>query len=77
MNLALVHDRLQIKSFWEERINTECQHVESEEQRRNKSSLKKLREEWLVRLEKRNKNLKNLNDSYIRKAKAEKSAERT
>jgi len=41
MNLALVHDRLQIKSFWEERINTECQHAETEEQRRNRSSLKK------------------------------------
>ncbi|KAM6930946.1 protein FAM240B-like [Xenentodon cancila] len=77
MNLALVHDRLQIKSFWEGRINTECQHAENEEQRMNKSALKKLREEWLVRLENRNKHLKNLNDNFIKKVKMEKSADQT
>ncbi|XP_075323175.1 protein FAM240B [Odontesthes bonariensis] len=70
MNVALVHDRLQIKSFWEERINIDGQHAESEERRRNKSSLKKLRDEWTVRLEKRNKNLKLFNDSYVKKLKA-------
>ncbi|KAA8592875.1 protein FAM240B [Etheostoma spectabile] len=72
MNLALVHDRLHIKTFWEKKINTECQHVESEEQRKNKSALEKLRAEWLVRLENRTKHLKNL-DKYAKKVKVEKS----
>ncbi|KAF1388992.1 hypothetical protein PFLUV_G00068800 [Perca fluviatilis] len=76
MNLALVHDRLHIKTFWEKKINTECQHVESEEQRKNKSALEKLRAEWLVRLENRTKHLKNL-DKYARKVKVEKSADQT
>uniref|UniRef100_A0A3Q3DZ51 Family with sequence similarity 240 member A n=1 Tax=Labrus bergylta TaxID=56723 RepID=A0A3Q3DZ51_9LABR len=58
MNLALIHDRNHIKTFWEKRIDSECQHVESEGQRRNKSALK-LRGEWLVRLENRTKHLKN------------------
>lgn len=41
MNLALIHDRLHIKSFWEKRINADCQYAENEEQRMNKSALKK------------------------------------
>ncbi|XP_029016550.1 protein FAM240B isoform X2 [Betta splendens] len=69
MNLALIHDRLHIKSFWEKKINAECQHVEREQQRRSSSALSKLRGEWLVRLENRNKHLKNLNDSFVKKAK--------
>ncbi|XP_044053490.1 protein FAM240B [Siniperca chuatsi] len=77
MNLALIHDRLHIKSFWEKRINNQCQHAESEEQRVNKSALNKLREEWLVRLENRTKHLKSLNDNYVRKVKMEKSADQT
>ncbi|XP_051250292.1 protein FAM240B isoform X2 [Dicentrarchus labrax] len=77
MNVALIHDRLHIKTFWEKRINNDCEHAESEEQRKEKSALKKLRSEWLVRLENRTKHLKNLNDNYIRKTKTEKSAEQT
>ncbi|XP_069378982.1 protein FAM240C [Paralichthys olivaceus] len=71
MNLALIHDRLHIKTFWEKKINSECQFAENEEQRMNKSALNKLRGEWLVRLENRNKNLKLLNDSYVKKVKTE------
>lgn len=41
MNLALIHDRLHIKTFWEKRINAEGQYAETEEQRRNKSALQK------------------------------------
>ncbi|XP_071340190.1 protein FAM240B isoform X2 [Trachinotus anak] len=41
MNLALIHDRLYIKTFWEKRIDTQCQNLENEEQRMNKSALKK------------------------------------
>ncbi|XP_076585873.1 protein FAM240B isoform X2 [Chaetodon auriga] len=77
MNLALIHDRLHIKTFWEKRISNQCQHVESEEQRMEKSALKKLRGEWLVRLENRTKHLKSLNDNYVRKVKTEKSADQT
>ncbi|XP_061586149.1 protein FAM240B [Cololabis saira] len=73
MNVALVHDRLQIKSLWEDRINTECQDVENEEKRMNKSALEKLRGEWLVRLDSRNKNLKSLNENLIKKVKKGKS----
>ncbi|XP_020782599.1 protein FAM240B [Boleophthalmus pectinirostris] len=71
MNLALVHDRLHIKSFWEKRINDDTEHAQTEEQRRNQSALGKLRGEWLVRLEARNKHLKTLNDNFLKKPKTE------
>ncbi|XP_019109806.1 protein FAM240B [Larimichthys crocea] len=77
MNLALIHDRLHIKTFWEKRIDSQCQHAESEEQRMERSALNKLREEWLVRLENRTKHLKSLNDNYTRKMKMERSANQT
>ncbi|XP_047237393.1 protein FAM240B [Girardinichthys multiradiatus] len=77
MNLALIHDRQHINSFWENRINADNQHAETEEQRMNKSALRKLRGEWIVRLENRNKHLKKLNDSFVRKVKMEKSADQT
>ncbi|XP_058491215.1 protein FAM240B [Solea solea] len=77
MNLALIHDRLHIKTFWEKKIHCEGQDAENEEQRRNKSALKKLRDEWLVRLENRNKHLQKLNDNFIRKVKTEEAAEHT
>ncbi|XP_018519790.1 protein FAM240B [Lates calcarifer] len=77
MNLALIHDRLHIKSFWEKRINADCQYAENEEQRMNKSALKKLRGEWLVRLENRTKHLKNLNDNYVRKVNMDEAADQT
>lgn len=41
MNVALIHDRLHIKTFWEKRINADCQHAEGEERRRNRSALNK------------------------------------
>ncbi|XP_059192353.1 protein FAM240B [Centropristis striata] len=77
MNLALIHDRLHIKTFWEKRIVNDSQHAESEEQRRNRSALSKLREEWVVRLENRTKHLKSLNDNYVKKVKVEQPAEQT
>ncbi|XP_035496675.1 protein FAM240B [Scophthalmus maximus] len=77
MNLALIHDGPNVKTFWEKRINVECQQAESEEQRRNKSALTKLRGEWRVRLENRNKHLKLLSDTYVRKVKTEAAAGQT
>lgn len=41
MNAALIHDRLHIKTFWEKRINNQCEQSESEEQRLQKSALTK------------------------------------
>ncbi|XP_034548576.1 protein FAM240B [Notolabrus celidotus] len=76
MNLALIHDRLHIKTFWEKRIDSEGQYVDKEEQRKTRSALNKLRDEWVVRLENRTKHLK-LNDNYIKKVKTEKAAEQT
>ncbi|XP_075881675.1 protein FAM240B [Nelusetta ayraudi] len=77
MNLALIHDRLCIKSFWEKRISNRSQQTESEEQRMQSSALEKLRGEWVVRLENRTKHLKSLSDNYMRKPRAEKAAEQT
>nr|XP_046242504.1 protein FAM240B [Scatophagus argus]XP_046242505.1 protein FAM240B [Scatophagus argus] len=77
MNLALIHDRLHIKTFWEKKISWQSEQAESEEQRMKRSALRKLRAEWLVRLENRTKHLKNFSDSYMRKTKTEKSAELT
>uniref|UniRef100_A0A3Q3IWC8 Uncharacterized protein n=1 Tax=Monopterus albus TaxID=43700 RepID=A0A3Q3IWC8_MONAL len=59
MNVLLIHDRLHIKTLWEEKITAQCQHAEREEDRMNRSSLK-LRAEWLVRLENRTRHLKKL-----------------
>ncbi|CAL8253031.1 unnamed protein product [Boreogadus saida] len=69
MSLALIHDKDHIKNFWEKKIVAVGEHCETEEMRKSKSALRKLRGEWLVRLENRNKHLKSLNDEYSRKAK--------
>ncbi|XP_068999701.1 protein FAM240C [Embiotoca jacksoni] len=75
MNVALIHDRLHIQTFWEKRITDDSHHGNNEEQRMKCSSLNKLRAEWVVRLENRTKHLKN--DKYVRKVKTEKKAEQT
>ncbi|XP_068166240.1 protein FAM240B [Antennarius striatus] len=75
MNAALIHDRLHIKSFWEKRISNHSQHDDTEEQRMEKSALQKLRGEWIVRLEERNKHLKSLNDTFVKKSKTDESAD--
>ncbi|CAN9512811.1 unnamed protein product [Ophioblennius macclurei] len=74
MNAALIHDRLCIKTFWEKRIDDQSRHVESEEERQSRSALCKLREEWLVRLENRNRHLKNLNETFLKRTKTEPQA---
>ncbi|XP_062273044.1 protein FAM240B [Scomber scombrus] len=75
MNVALIHDRLHIKTFWEKRIDAHSENSCSEEERMNGSALQKLREEWHVRLESRTKHLKT--DNYIKKLKQDKSADET
>ncbi|KAM3610241.1 uncharacterized protein V6R79_001208 [Siganus canaliculatus] len=69
MNVALIHDRLHIQTFWEGRISRQSEQSESEERRMERSALNKLRGEWLVRLENRTKHLKSLNDGFLRKKK--------
>lgn len=42
MNVALIHDRLHIKTFWEKRIDAHSQNTLGEEERMNGSALQKL-----------------------------------
>ncbi|XP_034396583.1 protein FAM240B [Cyclopterus lumpus] len=70
MNVAKIHDRLHISTFWEKKIAGDSQHADSEEQRKRRSALKKLRGEWSVRLDNRTKHLTKLNDK-VKKVKAE------
>ncbi|KAM3867610.1 protein FAM240C [Diretmus argenteus] len=76
MNVALIHDKLFIKTFWEKKIGNHDQQLEGEEQRANRSALTKLRAEWLVRLENRTKHLKNFNN-FISKDDVAQSADQT
>ncbi|NP_001182370.1 uncharacterized protein isoform X1 [Danio rerio] len=63
MSSALIHDKLFIKTFWEQKIHNHHHVTEAEEDRMKKSALTKLRDEWLVRLETRTKHLKNFGDN--------------
>ncbi|XP_057688498.1 protein FAM240C-like [Corythoichthys intestinalis] len=63
MSVALIHDRQLIQNFWEKQIDRYQQNASGEERRINGSALHKLRSEWLVRLEKRNKHLKSLKEN--------------
>ncbi|XP_053727533.1 putative surface protein bspA-like [Synchiropus splendidus] len=70
MNVALIHDKLHIRSLWETKIHVERENVEKEEMRLKKSALCRLRAEWVVRLENRNKHLKKLDTCIQRVDKA-------
>ncbi|ROL53698.1 Protein FAM240B [Anabarilius grahami] len=63
MSSALIHDKLFIKTFWEQKIVNHSHMIEVEEDRMKKSALTKLRDEWLLRLETRTKHLKNFGDN--------------
>ncbi|XP_028851020.1 protein FAM240B [Denticeps clupeoides] len=62
MNVALIHEKLIIKSFWEQKIENHSQMAGVEEKRLQNSALSKLRDEWLHRLESRTKHLKAFSD---------------
>ncbi|CAO2596448.1 Protein FAM240B [Lemmus lemmus] len=49
----------ELKSFWEKEISKQTFYREREEDRQGKSALRKLREEWKQRLEKRLRMLDN------------------
>ncbi|XP_072537054.1 protein FAM240B [Salminus brasiliensis] len=68
MNAALIHDKLFIKTFWEQKILNHTQLTDNEEQRMKNSALSKLRDEWLIRLESRTKHLKNFSNGYSTKS---------
>ncbi|XP_062400103.1 retrotransposon-like protein 1 [Sardina pilchardus] len=75
MNLALIHEKLIIKSFWEQRIDKHSHVSETEESRMKKSALGKLRDEWLWRMEARTKHLKTFNEERLKRTKPEKQLE--
>ncbi|XP_040844795.1 protein FAM240B [Ochotona curzoniae] len=52
----------ELKSFWEKEISKQTCYRELEEDRRGRSALRKLREEWKQRLEKRLSMLDNPDD---------------
>ncbi|XP_039509117.1 protein FAM240B-like [Pimephales promelas] len=62
MSSALIHDKLFIKTFWEQKIVNHGHMRDVEEDRMKKSALTKLRDEWLERLEARTKHLKNFSN---------------
>ncbi|XP_072604018.1 protein FAM240B [Vulpes vulpes] len=62
----------ELKSFWEKEISKQTCYRELEEDRQGKSALRKLREEWKQRLEKRMQMLDNPND---KKKQAHRSAQ--
>ncbi|XP_077073690.1 protein FAM240B [Siphateles boraxobius] len=70
MSSALIHDKLFIKTFWEQKIVNHSHMREVEEGRMKKSALTKLRDEWLTRLETRTKHLKNFGDNRERNSTA-------
>ncbi|NWS21241.1 F240A protein, partial [Pachyramphus minor] len=47
------HDAEGLKNFWEKVIQEQTKQQEAEESRLSKSALNKLRQEWALRLEKR------------------------
>ncbi|XP_062854376.1 protein FAM240C [Trichomycterus rosablanca] len=70
MNPALIHDKLFIKTFWEQKILTHERKTVTEKERMKNSALSKLRDEWLVRIENRTKHLKPFNDTHAARSEA-------
>ncbi|XP_035236186.1 uncharacterized protein LOC135233536 [Anguilla rostrata] len=68
MNVALIHDKYAIKTFWERKIENHWQLTEGEQSRMKNSALSKLRGEWSKRLEIQTKHLKKAHEENMRKA---------
>ncbi|OCT97951.1 hypothetical protein XELAEV_18010179mg [Xenopus laevis] len=56
------HDADGLKNFWEKKIDKQTTEYKCEHERKNKSALSKLREEWSQRLESRINMLQSLNE---------------
>ncbi|XP_066506518.1 protein FAM240B [Hoplias malabaricus] len=69
MNLARIHDKHKLRKFWEQKIERHSQMMGNEEFRMKRSALSKLRDEWLQRLQSRDKTVnETLREEQIRKA---------
>ncbi|CAJ1071086.1 uncharacterized protein LOC117270160 isoform X1 [Xyrichtys novacula] len=68
MNVARIHDKQKLRSFWEQRIVQHTESMDEEENRMRSSSLSRLREQWLVRLDQRNQHQKSFFEERIRRA---------
>ncbi|XP_040915480.1 protein FAM240B-like [Toxotes jaculatrix] len=68
MNAARIHDKQKLKSFWEQRIVQHSGKMDDEENRMRSSALKRLREQWVVRLDQRNQHQQSFFEERIRRA---------
>ncbi|XP_056322110.1 protein FAM240C-like [Danio aesculapii] len=69
MNLARIHDKHQLKKFWEQKIESHSERMGNEDCRMKSSALSRLREEWLERLQVRNQHVtESMREEQIRKA---------
>ncbi|XP_077354215.1 uncharacterized protein LOC144002670 [Festucalex cinctus] len=68
MNVAQIHDKQKLKFFWERRINQHIQQVIEEESRRKSSALTRLRGQWLVELDQRNRHQQGFFEDRIRRS---------
>ncbi|KAM8743560.1 uncharacterized protein AB9X84_017880 isoform 1-T2 [Acanthopagrus schlegelii] len=68
MNAARIHDKQKLKSFWEQRIAQHCEQMDKENNRVRSSSLTRLKEQWLVRLDQRYQHQKSFFEERIRRA---------
>ncbi|XP_054613581.1 protein FAM240B [Dunckerocampus dactyliophorus] len=68
MNVARIHDKHKLKSFWEQRIVQHSQQMDEEESRKKTSALTRLREQWLVMLDQRNEHQQSFFEERIRRS---------
>ncbi|CAB1457506.1 unnamed protein product [Pleuronectes platessa] len=68
MNTARIHDKQKLKSYWEQRIVQHSEHMGEEENRVGSSALARLREQWVVRLDQRNRHQQCFFEERIRRA---------
>ncbi|KAM4719174.1 uncharacterized protein FYW61_015020 [Anableps anableps] len=55
MSVARIHDKQKLRWFWEQRIVQHSEQMDKEEKRMRSSALSRLREQWLLRLNQRNR----------------------
>ncbi|KAG7498185.1 hypothetical protein JOB18_000725 [Solea senegalensis] len=68
MNAARIHDKQKLKSFWEKRIVQHTEHMDDDEKLRGRSALSRLREQWTIRLDQRNRHQQSFFEERIRRA---------
>ncbi|XP_069025023.1 protein FAM240B-like [Embiotoca jacksoni] len=68
MNAARIHDKHKLRSFWEQKIVEQGEQMDEEETRRRSSALGRLRQQWVVRLDQRNRFQQSFFDERTRRA---------